>query len=72
MESKEARTRLKSTCCLIIGAGGLIFGIVPSRLLGVRNDGLFGRVGKVLTSEVKVWSARSKASSFNQRKYHLP
>lgn len=54
MESKETHTRLKSTSGLVVSAGGLIFGIVASRLLGVRNNGLLSRVGKVLTSEVMV------------------
>lgn len=64
MESKEARTRLNSTCGLIVSAGGLVFGIFASRLLGVRNDGLLSRVGEVLTSEVVVLlSAKWKSIS---------
>ena len=50
----------------------MIFDIFASRLLGVRNDGLLGRVGKVLTSEVEVWSAKGEASSFNETNITYP
>ncbi len=63
---------MKGTGCLIIGARGLIFGIVAGRLLGVGNDGLLGRIGKVLTSEMKVWSAKGKVSSFNETNITYP
>lgn len=53
-EQQEKRTGLKSTSGLIVSAGGLIFGVVASRLLGIRNEGLLCRVGEVLTSEVMV------------------
>lgn len=72
MENKEIHTRLDSTSGFVISAGGLIFDIVASRLLGVRNEGLLSRVGEVLTSEAIVLSAKCRAISFSQAKVTYP